>query len=158
MSEVGVGTVAAGVAKARADHVTIAGFEGGTGASPLTSIKHAGSQQEIGLAETQQTLVLNRLRGRIAVQVDGGVRTGRDVVVGALLGADEFGFATAPLIAAGCIMMRKATNTCPVGVATQDPVLRSRFQGKPEHVINSSYVAEEVREYMAALGFAASPR
>lgn len=155
VSEVGVGTVAAGVAKARSDHVTIAGFEGGTGASPLTSIKHAGSPWEIGLAETQQTLVLNRLRGRIAVQVDGGVRTGRDVVVGALLGADEFGFATAPLIAAGCIMMRKChLNTCPVGVATQDPVLRARFQGKPEHVINFFfYVAEEVREYMAALGF-----
>jgi glutamate synthase (NADPH/NADH) large chain len=156
VSEVGVGTVAAGVSKARADHVTIAGFEGGTGASPLTSIKHAGSPWEIGLAETQQTLVLNRLRGRIAVQVDGGVRTGRDVVVGALLGADEFGFATAPLIAAGCIMMRKChLNTCPVGVATQDPVLRARFQGKPEHVINYFFfVAEEVREYMAALGFA----
>ena len=155
VSEVGVGTVAAGVSKARADHVTIAGFEGGTGASPLTSIKHAGSPWEIGLAETQQTLVLNRLRGRIAVQVDGGVRTGRDVVVGALLGADEFGFATAPLIAAGCIMMRKChLNTCPVGVATQDPVLRARFQGKPEHVINFFFfVAEEVREYMAALGF-----
>ncbi len=155
VSEVGVGTVAAGVAKARADHVTIAGFEGGTGASPLTSIKHAGSPWEIGLAETQQTLVLNRLRGRIAVQVDGGFRTGRDVIVGALLGADEFGFATAPLIAAGCIMMRKChLNTCPVGVATQDPVLRARFQGKPEHVINFFfYVAEEVREYMAALGF-----
>ena len=146
--EVGVGTVAAGVAKARADHVTIAGFEGGTGASPLTSIKHAGSPWEIGLAETQQTLVLNGLRGRIAVQVDGGLRTGRDVVVGALLGADEFGFATAPLIAAGCIMMRKChLNTCPVGVATQDPVLRARFQGKPEHVINFFFfVAEEVRE------------
>jgi glutamate synthase (NADPH/NADH) large chain len=122
VSEVGVGTVAAGVAKARADHVTISGFEGGTGASPLTSIKHAGSPWEIGLAETQQTLVLNELRGRIAVQVDGGLRTGRDVVVGALLGADEFGFATAPLIAAGCIMMRKChLNTCPVGIATQDP-------------------------------------
>ncbi|MGH6736063.1 MAG: glutamate synthase large subunit [Methyloceanibacter sp.] len=154
VSEVGVGTVAAGVAKAMADHVTIAGFEGGTGASPLTSIKHAGSPWEIGLAETQQTLVLNRLRGRIAVQVDGGMRTGRDVIVGALLGADEFGFATAPLIAAGCIMMRKChLNTCPVGVATQDPVLRARFQGKPEHVINYFFfVAEEVREYMAALG------
>jgi len=137
VSEIGVGTVAAGVAKAMADHVTIAGFEGGTGASPLTSIKHAGSPWEIGLAETQQTLVLNRLRGRIAVQVDGGLRTGRDVVVGALLGADEFGFATAPLIAAGCIYMRKChLNTCPVGVATQDPVLRARFQGKPEHVVN----------------------
>jgi glutamate synthase (NADPH/NADH) large chain len=155
VSEVGVGTVAAGVSKARADHVTIAGFEGGTGASPLTSIKHAGSPWEIGLAETQQTLVLNRLRGRIAVQVDGGIRTGRDVVVGALLGADEFGFATAPLIAAGCIYMRKChLNTCPVGVATQDPVLRARFQGKPEHVINYFFfVAEEVREYMSALGF-----
>jgi glutamate synthase (NADPH/NADH) large chain len=155
VSEVGVGTVAAGVSKARADHVTIAGFEGGTGASPLTSIKHAGSPWEIGLAETQQTLVLNRLRGRISVQVDGGIRTGRDVLVGALLGADEFGFATAPLIAAGCIMMRKChLNTCPVGVATQDPVLRARFQGKPEHVINYFFfVAEEVREYMAALGF-----
>jgi len=155
VSEVGVGTVAAGVAKARADHVTIAGFEGGTGASPLTSIKHAGSPWEIGLAETQQTLVLNRLRGRIAVQVDGGVRTGRDVIIGALIGADEFGFATAPLIAAGCIMMRKChLNTCPVGVATQDPVLRARFQGKPEHVINFFFfVAEEVREYMATLGF-----
>ncbi len=128
VSEVGVGTVAAGVSKARSDHVTIAGYEGGTGASPLTSIKHAGSPWEIGLAETHQTLVANRLRGRIAVQVDGGIRTGRDVVVGALLGADEFGFATAPLIAAGCIMMRKChLNTCPVGVATQDPVLRKRF-------------------------------
>ncbi len=155
VSEVGVGTVAAGVAKARADHVTIAGYEGGTGASPLTSIKHAGSPWEIGLAETQQTLVLNRLRGRITVQVDGGLRTGRDVVVGALLGADEFGFATAPLIAAGCIMMRKChLNTCPVGVATQDPVLRARFTGKPEHVINYFFfVAEEVREIMAALGY-----
>ena len=155
VAEVGVGTVAAGVAKAMADHVTIAGFEGGTGASPLTSIKHAGSPWEIGLAETQQTLVLNRLRGRIAVQVDGGIRTGRDVMVGALLGADEFGFSTAPLIAAGCIMMRKChLNTCPVGVATQDPVLRARFQGKPEHVINFFFfVAEEVREYMATLGF-----
>ena len=154
VSEIGVGTVAAGVAKAHADHVTIAGFEGGTGASPLTSIKHAGSPWEIGLAETQQTLVLNRLRGRIAVQVDGGVRTGRDVIIGALLGADEFGFATAPLIAAGCIMMRKChLNTCPVGVATQDPVLRAKFKGKPEHVINYFFfVAEEVRELMAALG------
>ena len=155
VSEVGVGTVAAGVSKAKSDHVTIAGFEGGTGASPLTSLTHAGSPWEIGLAETQQTLVLNALRGRIAVQVDGGLRTGRDVVVGALLGADEFGFATAPLIAAGCIMMRKChLNTCPVGVATQDPVLRARFTGKPEHVINYFFfVAEEVRELMAALGF-----
>ena len=148
VSEVGVGTVAAGVSKARADHVTIAGYEGGTGASPLTSLTHAGSPWEIGLAETQQTLVLNGLRGRIAVQVDGGLRTGRDVVIGALLGADEFGFATAPLIAAGCIMMRKChLNTCPVGVATQDPVLRKRFTGTPEHVINFFFfIAEEVRE------------
>jgi glutamate synthase (NADPH/NADH) large chain len=155
VSEVGVGTVAAGVAKARADHVTISGFEGGTGASPLTSIKHAGSPWEIGLAETHQTLVMNRLRGRIAVQVDGGLRTGRDVVIGALLGADEFGFATAPLIAAGCIMMRKChLNTCPVGVATQDPVLRARFKGQPEHVVNFFFfIAEEVREIMAELGF-----
>ena len=147
--------MAAGVSKARADHVTISGFEGGTGASPLTSIKHAGTPWEIGLAETQQTLVLNRLRSRIAVQVDGGLRTGRDVVIGALLGADEFGFATAPLIAAGCIMMRKChLNTCPVGVATQDPVLRKRFTGQPEHVINFFFfVAEEVREIMASLGY-----
>ena len=125
------------------------------GASPLTSIKHAGSPWEIGLAETQQTLVMNGLRARIAVQVDGGVRTGRDVVIGALLGADEFGFATAPLIAAGCIMMRKChLNTCPVGVATQDPVLRKRFTGQPEHVINFFFfVADEVREMMAALGY-----
>ncbi|MBN8938904.1 MAG: glutamate synthase large subunit [Rhizobiales bacterium] len=155
VSEVGVGTVAAGVAKARADHVTVSGFEGGTGASPLTSIKHAGSPWEIGLAETHQTLVLNRLRSRISVQVDGGLRTGRDVVIGALLGADEFGFATAPLIAAGCIMMRKChLNTCPVGVATQDPVLRKRFRGQPEHVVNFFFfVAEEVRELMAAMGY-----
>jgi glutamate synthase (NADPH/NADH) large chain len=155
VSEVGVGTVAAGVSKARADHVTIAGYDGGTGASPLTSIKHAGSPWEIGLAETHQTLVAQRLRGRIAVQVDGGIRTGRDVVVGALLGADEFGFATAPLIAAGCIMMRKChLNTCPVGVATQDPVLRRRFKGQPEHIINYFFfVAEEVRELMAEMGY-----
>ena len=155
VSEVGVGTVAAGVAKAKSDHVTIAGYEGGTGASPLTSIKHAGSPWEIGLSETQQTLVNNRLRGRIAVQVDGGIRTGRDVVIGALLGADEFGFSTAPLIALGCIMMRQChLNTCPVGVATQDPVLRKRFNGQPEHVINYFFfVAEEVREIMAAIGY-----
>jgi glutamate synthase (NADPH) large chain len=155
VSEVGVGTVAAGVAKCKSDHVTISGFEGGTGASPLTSIKHAGSPWEIGLAETHQTLVLNGLRSRIVVQVDGGVRTGRDVIIGALLGADEFGFATAPLIAAGCIMMRKChLNTCPVGVATQDPVLRKRFVGQPEHVINFFFfVAEEVRELMASLGY-----
>ncbi len=155
VSEIGVGTVAAGVAKARADHVTISGFEGGTGASPLTSIKHAGSPWEIGLAETHQTLVENRLRGRIAVQVDGGLRTGRDVIVGALLGADEFGFSTAPLIASGCLMMRKChLNTCPVGIATQDPVLRKRFTGTPEHVINYFFfVAEEVRAMMALMGF-----
>jgi glutamate synthase (NADPH) large chain len=155
VSEVGVGTVAAGVAKARADHITISGFEGGTGASPLTSLTHAGSPWEIGLAETQQTLLLNGLRTRVAVQADGGLRTGRDVAVAALLGADEFGFATAPLIAAGCIMMRKChLNTCPVGVATQDPVLRARFVGQPEHVINYFFfVAEELREIMAALGF-----
>src|SRR5687767_6769214 len=154
VSEVGVGTVAAGVAKAKADHVTIAGHDGGTGASPVSSIKHAGTPWEIGLAETQQTLVLNRLRSRIAVQVDGQMKTGRDVVIGALLGADEFGFATAPLVVQGCIMMRKChLNTCPVGVATQDPVLRRKFTGKPEHVINYFfYVAEEVRELMAALG------
>ncbi len=155
VSEVGVGTVAAGVAKCRADHLTISGFEGGTGASPLTSLTHAGSPWEIGLAETQQTLRLNGLRARIAVQVDGGLRTGRDVAIGALLGADEFGFATAPLIAAGCIMMRKChLNTCPVGVATQDPVLRARFTGQPEHVIRYFFfVAEELRGIMAALGF-----
>ena len=155
VSEVGVGTVAAGVSKAKADHVTISGFEGGTGASPLTSLTHAGSPWEIGLAETHQTLVMNNLRGRIAVQVDGGVRTGRDVVIGALLGADEFGFATAPLVAQGCIMMRKChLNTCPVGIATQDPELRAKFAGKPEHVINYFFfVAEEVREWMAKMGF-----
>ena len=155
VSEVGVGTVAAGVSKARADHVTISGYDGGTGASPLTSLTHAGSPWEIGLAETQQTLLLNDLRSRIAVQVDGGLRTGRDVAIGALLGADEFGFATAPLIAAGCIMMRKChLNTCPVGVATQDPVLRKRFTGTPEHVVNYMFfVAEELRGIMAELGF-----
>ncbi|MGB1108463.1 MAG: glutamate synthase large subunit [Parvibaculales bacterium] len=155
VSEVGVGTVAAGVSKARADHVTISGFEGGTGASPLTSIKHAGSPWEIGLAETHQTLVLNDLRTRIAVQVDGGLRTGRDVIVGALLGADEFGFSTAPLIAAGCIMMRKChLNTCPVGIATQNETLRKRFTGTPEHVINYFFfIAEEVREMLAEMGF-----
>ena len=155
VSEVGVGTVAAGVSKARADHVTISGYDGGTGASPLTSLTHAGSPWEIGLAETQQTLLLNDLRTRIAVQVDGGLRTGRDVAIGALLGADEFGFATAPLIAAGCIMMRKChLNTCPVGVATQDPVLRKRFTGTPEHVVNYMFfVAEELRGIMAEMGF-----
>ena len=154
VSEVGVGTVAAGVAKAKADHVTIAGHDGGTGASPISSIKHAGTPWELGLAETQQTLVLNRLRGRITVQVDGQMKTGRDVVIGAMLGADEFGFATAPLVVEGCIMMRKChLNTCPVGVATQDPVLRAKFAGKPEHVVNFFFfVAEEAREIMAQLG------
>ena len=155
VSEVGVGTVAAGVAKAHADHVTIAGYDGGTGASPITSIKHAGLPWEIGLAETHQTLVLNKLRGRICVQADGGMRTGRDVIIGALLGADEFGFATAPLIVEGCIMMRKChLNTCPVGVATQDPELRKRFNGQPEHVVNFFFfIAEEVRQIMAKLGY-----
>jgi len=155
VSEVGVGTVAAGVAKCRADHVTISGYDGGTGASPLTSTTHAGSPWEIGLAETQQTLVLNGLRGRIAVQCDGGLRTGRDVAIAALLGADEFGFATAPLITLGCVMMRKChLNTCPVGVATQNPVLRARFQGQPEHLINYFFfIAEELRQIMAELGF-----
>ncbi len=154
VSELGVGTVAAGVAKAKSDHVTIAGYDGGTGASPWSSIKHAGTPWELGLAETQQTLVLNRLRGRIAVQADGQMKTGRDVVIGALLGADEFGFATAPLVVGGCIMMRKChLNTCPVGVATQDPVLRKRFTGQPEHVVNYFFfVAEEVREIMAQMG------
>jgi glutamate synthase (NADPH/NADH) large chain/glutamate synthase (ferredoxin) len=154
VSEVGVGTVAAGVAKAKADHVVIAGHDGGTGASPLSSIKHAGSPWEIGLAETQQTLVLNGLRSRIRVQADGQMKTGRDVVVAAMLGADEMGFATAPLVVEGCIMMRKChLNTCPVGVATQDPQLRRKFQGKPEHVVNFFFfVAEEARAIMAQLG------
>ncbi len=155
VSEVGVGTVAAGVSKAHADHVTISGYDGGTGASPITSIKHAGLPWEIGLAETHQTLTLNKLRGRIAVQTDGGLRTGRDVVIAALLGADEYGFATAPLIVEGCLMMRKChLNTCPVGVATQDPELRKRFTGQPEHVVNYFFfIAEEVRQLMAQLGF-----
>jgi glutamate synthase (NADPH/NADH) large chain/glutamate synthase (ferredoxin) len=142
------------VAKCKAEHVVIAGHDGGTGASPWSSIKHAGSPWEIGLAETQQTLVLNRLRGRIRVQADGQMKTGRDVAIGALLGADEFGFATAPLVVEGCIMMRKChLNTCPVGVATQDPALRRKFAGKPEHVVNYFFfVAEEVRQIMAQLG------
>ena len=154
VSEVGVGTVAAGVAKAKSDHVVIAGHDGGTGASPLSSIKHAGSPWELGLAETQQTLVLNGLRNRIRVQADGQMKTGRDVVIGAMLGADEFGFATAPLVVEGCIMMRKChLNTCPVGVATQDPVLRAKFSGKPEHVVNFFFfIAEEARQIMAQLG------
>ncbi|MGH8726818.1 MAG: glutamate synthase large subunit [Burkholderiales bacterium] len=155
VSEVGVGTVAAGVSKAKSDHVTISGHDGGTGASPWSSIKHAGTPWELGLAETQQTLVLNRLRGRIKVQVDGQMKTGRDVVIGALLGADEFGFATAPLVVEGCIMMRKChLNTCPVGIATQDEELRKKFDGQPEHVVNYFFfVAEEVREHMARMGF-----
>jgi glutamate synthase (NADPH) large chain len=154
VSEVGVGTIAAGVAKCKADHIVIAGHDGGTGASPWSSIKHAGGPWEIGLAETQQTLVLNRLRGRVRVQADGQMKTGRDVVIGALLGADEFGFATAPLVVEGCIMMRKChLNTCPVGVATQDPELRKKFNGKPEHVVNYFFfIAEEVRQIMAQLG------
>ncbi len=157
VSEDGVGTVAAGVSKAKADHVTIAGHDGGTGASPWSSIKHAGTPWELGLAETQQTLVLNKLRGRIAVQVDGQMKTGRDVAIGAILGADEFGFATAPLVVSGCIMMRKChLNTCPVGVATQDPELRKKFKGQPEHVVNFFFfIAEEVREIMASLGIRA---
>ena len=156
VSESGVGTVAAGVAKAKSDHIVIAGHDGGTGASPISSVKHAGTPWELGLSETQQTLVLNQLRGRVVVQVDGQIKTGRDVVVGALLGADEFGFATAPLVVEGCIMMRKChLNTCPVGVATQDPELRKRFTGQPEHVVNYFFfVAEEVRELMASIGVA----
>lgn len=154
VSEVGVGTIAAGVAKAKADHIVIAGHDGGTGASPWSSIKHAGTPWELGLAEAQQTLVLNRLRGRVRVQADGQMKTGRDVVIGALLGADEFGFATAPLVVEGCIMMRKChLNTCPVGVATQDPALRKKFTGQPEHVVNYFFfVAEEARQIMAQLG------
>ncbi|MDX8412023.1 MAG: glutamate synthase large subunit, partial [Mariprofundaceae bacterium] len=155
VSEIGVGTIAAGVVKAHADHVVIAGHDGGTGASPLTSIKHAGTPWELGLAETQQTLVLNRLRGRMTLQTDGQIRTGRDVVIAALLGADEVAFGTIALIAEGCIMMRKChLNTCPVGVATQDPELRKKFVGKPEDVVNFfMFIAEEVREWMAELGF-----
>ncbi len=155
VSEVGVGTVAAGVAKAKADHILISGDSGGTGNSPLTSIKYAGLPWELGLAETQQTLVLNDLRGRIWLQTDGQLKTGRDVAIAALLGAEEFGFATGPLIASGCIMMRVChLNTCPVGVATQDPELRKKFAGKPEHVINFFFfIAEELREIMAELGF-----
>ncbi|MDR0439618.1 MAG: glutamate synthase subunit alpha, partial [Candidatus Accumulibacter sp.] len=154
VAEVGVGTVAAGVSKAKADHLVISGHDGGTGASPLSSIKHAGAPWELGLAETQQTLVLNRLRSRVRVQIDGQIKTGRDVLVGALLGADEFGFSTAPLVVAGCVMMRKChLNTCPVGIATQDPELRRRFTGQPEHIINYFFfVAEELRELMAQIG------
>lgn len=137
VSEQGVGTVAAGVAKAKADHIVISGHDGGTGASPLSSIKFAGTPWEQGLSETQQTLVINNLRDRVRIQVDGQIKTGRDVVIGALLGADEFGFATAPLVVEGCMMMRKChLNTCPVGIATQDPELRKRFHGEPKHVVN----------------------
>ncbi len=155
VAEVGVGTVAAGVSKGHADVVLISGHDGGTGASPLTSIKHAGAPWELGLAETQQTLLLNGLRERIVVQVDGQLKTGRDVVIAALLGADEFGFATAPLVVMGCIMMRAChLDTCPVGVATQNPELRKKFTGKPEFVVNFfEFIAEEVREILAELGF-----
>ena len=155
VAEVGVGTVAAGVSKAKADVVLISGHDGGTGASPLTSLKHAGAPWELGLAETQQTLLLNGLRDRIVVQADGQLKTGRDVVIAALLGAEEFGFATAPLVVSGCVMMRVChLDTCPVGVATQNPELRAKFSGKPEFVVNfMEYIAEEVREHMAALGF-----
>src|SRR3712207_5917830 len=155
VSEVGVGTVAAGVSKAHADVVLISGHDGGTGAAPLTSLKHAGSPWELGLAETQQTLLANGLRDRIVVQADGQMKTGRDVIIAALLGAEEYGFATAPLVVSGCVMMRVChLDTCPVGVATQNPVLRQRFSGKPEFVVNFfEFVAEEVREHLAALGF-----
>src|SRR5687767_7506288 len=155
VAEVGVGTVAAGVSKAHADVVLISGHDGGTGASPLTSLKHAGGPWELGLAETQQTLLLNGLRDRIVVQTDGQLKTGRDVIIAALLGAEEFGFATAPLVVLGCVMMRVChLNTCPVGVATQDPELRKLFSGKPEFVENFfRFVAEDVRELMAQLGF-----
>jgi glutamate synthase domain-containing protein 3 len=155
VSEVGVGTVAAGVAKAKSDHILISGDSGGTGASPLTSIKYAGIPWEMGIAETQQVLVMNGLRGRVVLQTDGQIKTGRDVAIAFLLGAEEIGFSTAPLIASGCIMMRVChLNTCPVGIATQDPELRKKFAGKPEHVINFMFfVAEELREIMAELGF-----
>src|SRR2546428_6123746 len=155
VAEAGVGTVAAGVAKARADLILISGDSGGTGASPLSSITRAGSPWELGLSETQQTLVINGLRRRVRLQTDGQLKTGRDVVVAALLGADEFGFSTAPLIVEGCVMMRKChLNTCPVGIATQDPELQAKFTGQPEHVVNYFFfVAEEVREWMAKMGF-----
>ena len=155
VAEVGVGTVAAGVAKAHSDVVLISGFDGGTGASPLTSLKHAGIPWELGLAETQQTLVLNKLRDRIVVQADGQMKTGRDVVIAALLGAEEYGFATAPLVVMGCIMMRVChLDTCPVGIATQNPKLRAKFAGQADHVVNFfRFIAEEVRELMAQLGF-----
>ena len=154
VAEMGVGTVAAGVAKAHADVILISGHDGGTGASPLTSLKHAGGPWELGLAETQQTLLLNRLRDRVVLQTDGQLKTGRDVVIAALLGAEEYGFATAPLVVMGCVMMRVChLDTCPVGVATQNPELRERFAGKPEFVVNFfEFIAEEVREYLAELG------
>ena len=154
VSEVGVGTVAAGVAKAHADHILVSGHDGGTGASPLTSIKHAGLPWELGIAETHQTLVLNDLRSRVRLETDGGMKTGRDIFIAACLGAEEYGFSTMPLIAVGCIMMRKChLNTCPVGVCTQDPTLRRKFSGQPEHVINYLFmVANEARKYMAAAG------
>ncbi|MCB1647592.1 MAG: glutamate synthase subunit alpha, partial [Pseudomonadales bacterium] len=154
-AEIGVGTIAAGVTKAKADHLVIAGHDGGTGASPLTSIKHAGLPWELGLAETHQTLVMNNLRSRVYLQTDGQIKTGRDVAIAALMGAEEFGFATAPLVTLGCIMMRKChLNTCPVGVATQDPELRKKFNGSPDHVVNYFFmVAEEMRQIMASLGF-----
>ena len=155
VAEAGVGTVAAGVGKAHADVVLISGHDGGTGAAPLTSIKHGGVPWELGLAETQQVLLMNGLRSRIVVQVDGQMKTGRDVVIAALLGAEEYGFATAPLVVSGCVMMRVChLNTCPVGIATQDPELRARFTGKPEFVVHFfRFIAEEVRELMAELGF-----
>ena len=155
VSEVGIGTVAAGVSKAHADVVLVSGHDGGTGASPLTSLKHAGGPWELGLAETQQTLLLNGLRDRIVVQADGQLKTGRDVIIAALLGAEEYGFATAPLVVSGCIMMRVChLDTCPVGVATQNPVLRERYNGKAEYVVNFfEFIAQEVRELLAELGF-----
>ncbi|HCU90612.1 MAG TPA: glutamate synthase subunit alpha, partial [Gammaproteobacteria bacterium] len=155
VAEIGVGTVAAGVAKAHSDVVLISGYDGGTGASPVTSLKHAGVPWELGLAETQQVLVENNLRDRIVVQVDGQMKTGRDVVIAALLGAEEYGFSTTPLVVMGCVMMRVChLNTCPVGIATQDPRLRKKFTGKPEFVENFfQFIAQEIREYMAALGF-----
>ena len=154
VSEVGVGVVAAGVAKAKADHITISGGDGGTGAAAWTGVKGAGLPWELGLAEAQQTLVINDLRSRVRLQTDGQLKTGRDIIIAACLGAEEYGFATAPLIALGCIMMRKChLNTCPVGVATQDPLLRKKFSGKPEYVVNFFFLlAEEIREYMAEIG------
>ena len=155
VSEVGVGTVAAGVSKAKADVILISGFDGGTGASPLTSLKHTGLPWELGVAEAQQTLVMNDLRNRVRLECDGQLKTGRDVAIACLLGAEEFGFATAPLVASGCIMMRAChLNTCPVGIATQNPELRKKFKGQPEHVVNFMYfIAQELREIMAQLGF-----